>query len=403
MIVVILLLGVSMSAAAQEGPVLLSQSFQARQVGREDADYQKGLRALDARQWDEAIEDFSASASRKAQGADAALYWKAYAQNRAGRREDALDTISDLKEDYPASRWIKDAKALELEVRAATGAPVNAGSYSDDDLKLLAVNSLMSSDPDKALPILRQVLTSNNSPKVKERAMFVLAQNPSPEARKLLADTARNSSNPDLQLKAIRYMGMMGNPEDRKELASVYSSSSDPHLKRAILEAFMISGSRDFLFNAAKAEKDPELRRDAIKQLALSGGEAQLWDLYKQENSVENRKEILHSMFLTGDSSKLGEIARSEKDPELRAAAIKSLGLMGGNGQADVLVGIYGSDHNREVRSAILHALFLQQNGKALVELARNEKDPEMKKEIVSKLALIHSKEATDYMMEILK
>ena len=403
MIFTIFLLGVSLSGPPQESPSAFTQSFQARQTGHEDADYQKGLRALDARQWDEAIQDFDASVSRKGPTADAALYWKAYAQNRAGQREDALDTISDLKEDYPSSRWIKDAKALELEVRATNGAHVDAGAYGDDDLKLLAVNSLMSSDPEQALPILKRLLASNNSPQIKDRAMFVLAQNSSPEAHKLLADIARNSSNQDLQMKAIRYMGMMGNQASRSELASVYSSSSDPRVKRAILEAFMMSGSRDFLLNAAKTEKDPELRRDAIKRLAMSGGGAELWQLYQSENSIENKKAILQSMFMTGDSSKLAEIARSERDPQLRIAAIKSLGLMGDNGHGDVLVAIYRADQTHEVRSAVLNSLFLQQNAKALIELARSEKDPEMKKEIVSKLALVHSKDATDYMMELLK
>jgi hypothetical protein len=66
-------------------------------------------------------------------------------------------------------------------------------------------------------------------------------------------------------------------------------------------------------------------------------------------------------------------------------------------------VSIYQSDQNHDMRNAVLEALFLQQNGKALVNLARSEKDPEMKKEIAKKLALVHSKEATDYMMELLK
>lgn len=403
MILTILFLAFSVTAEMQDAPVSFAHSFQAQQSGREDADYQKGLRALDARQWDEAVGDFDASASHKGRSADAALYWKAYAMNRAGRREDALDTISELKDAYPSSRWIKDAKALELEMRAAAGDPVNAGTYSDDDLKLLAVNSLMQSDPEKALPIIQKLLASNNSEKIKDRALFVLAQNRSPEARKLLGDMARNSSNPNLQLKAIRYMSMMGNKETHQELVSVYGSTSDARLKRAILQGFMMSGSQDLLLNAAKTEKDPELRKEAIRQLAISGGGEQLWQLYQSETSNENKHAILQSMFLTGESSHLVEIARSEKDPQLRISAIKSLGLMGGNGRGDVLVGIYQSDQNREVRSAILNSLFLQQNGKALVELARAEKDPERKREIVSKLSLVHSKDATDYMMEILR
>jgi HEAT repeat protein len=402
-----LILALGAGSALAQVSVPFAQSFQARdarQANRDDQDYQAGLRALDARQWDEAISSFDAAASHQGTQVDAALYWKAYAQNRAGHREDALSTIAELRKDYPSSRWIGDARALEVEVRGQTASPVSPASESDENLKLIAINSLMQSDPDQALPILQKLLASpNNSPKVKERALFVLTQNPSPQAHKLLTDIARGSPNPDLQLKAIRYMGMMGSQESRKELASLYNSSSDERIKRAILQGFMMSGSRDFLLNAAKTERNPELRRDAIRQLAMSGGQDELWQLYQSDSSVENKKAILQSMFLGGNSAKLVDIARNEKDPDLRVAAIKSLGLMGNNGRGDVLVSIYQSDPNREVREAVLNALFLQQNGKALVDLARSEKDPEMKRKIVEKMALVHSKETTAYMMEVLK
>jgi HEAT repeat protein len=108
-------------------------------------------------------------------------------------------------------------------------------------------------------------------------------------------------------------------------------------------------------------------------------------------------------MFMGGNGARLAEIARTEKDPRLRAAAIKSLAMMGSNGQPETLVAIYKSDSDRQVRNEVLNALFIQQNGKALVDLARAERDPEMKRAIVGKLSLIHSKESSDYMMEILK
>ena len=50
-----------------------------------------------------------------------------------------------------------------------------------------------------------------------------------------------------------------------------------------------------------------------------------------------------------------------------------------------------------------LMALFLQGNARSLIELARKEKDPDMKKAIISKLSIMGSKEATDYLMEFLK
>ncbi|HEX4228197.1 MAG TPA: HEAT repeat domain-containing protein [Bryobacteraceae bacterium] len=398
-----LLIAPAVPLTAQSLGIPEAQSFQAREAGKGDSDYQQGLSALDARNWEQAIGFFNESASHKGGNADAALYWLAYAQNRAGERGEALATIKQLRQAYASSRWMNDARALEVEIRAQNGTPVSPSAEPDEDLKLLALNSLMASDPDKALPILRKLLTSNNSGKIKDRALFVLVQNPSPEARKIVSDMARNTSNPDLQLKAIRYMGMMGGEDSRKDLASIYTASSDERVKTAILKSFMISGSRGLLLSVAKSEKNPELRREAIRQLALCGGKDELWQLFQQETSIDNKKEILKSMFLSGDSAKLADLARSLKEPELKIAAIKSLGLMGGNGHGDVLVSIYQSDPDTQVRLAVLNALFLQQNGKALVDLARAEKDPQMKEEIVKKMSLVHSKEVTDYMMEILK
>ena len=38
-----------------------------------------------------------------------------------------------------------------------------------------------------------------------------------------------------------------------------------------------------------------------------------------------------------------------------------------------------------------------------MVEMAKNEKDLELKRQLVSQLALMNDKAATDYMMELLK
>ncbi len=399
----LLILALSLPLVAQNISIGDAQSFQARDAGKGDEDYQRGLSALDSHDWDAAIDAFNESASHKKGSAPAALYWEAYAQSKAGRRGEAMETIAKLRRDYRDSRWLNDAQALEVEMRGSGAVNASMSSQPDEELKMIALNSLMQAEPDQAFPILERLLSNSNSDKLKEKAMFVLTQSSSPKAAKLLGDIARGTAQPALQMKAIRYMGMMGNSESRKELPSIYASSSSVEVKRAILRSYMISGSKDLLLTAAKTESNPELRREAIRQLATSGGSDELWQLYGSEASPENKREILKSMFITGRSDKLVDLAKTEKDPTLRAEAIKSLGLMGDNGRGEVLVGIYKSDTDVHVRHAVLQALFLQQNGKALVDLARSEKDPALKQEIVNKMALVHSKETTDYMMEILK
>jgi hypothetical protein len=85
----------------------------------------------------------------------------------------------------------------------------------------------------------------------------------------------------------------------------------------------------------------------------------------------------------------------------LRKAAIRDLGLMGGKDPA--LQTIYAKETDPGVKEEVLNAYFLAGNANALIAIARTEKDPELKKAAVSKLSLMHSKEGSDYLMELLQ
>jgi len=365
--------------------------------------YDDGSEDLDENRYDQAESKFKQLADMNGPQTDAALYWKAYSQNRMGKRDSALATIADLKKRFPQSRWQKDAGALEIEVRQTTGNPAHPENQSDDELKMLAIQGLMNSDPERAMPLLEKVLNGSASPKEKSKALFVMAQNGSPQSREILGRIARGQSNPELQRKAVEYLGIFGGSESRKTLAEVYASSSDASVKHAILRSYMIGGDHERLFAAAKGEKDESLRREAIRQLGLVHGTSELEQLYQTETSSDVRREILQAFFLAGDSAKLLQAAQSEKDPELRRAAIRNLGLVHSNDSGKALQAIYAKETNREVREEVLNAFFLQGNASALVAIARAEKDPELKKAAVQKLSLIHSKEGTDYLMELLQ
>ena len=345
---------------AQSGPFgkgIGAGPFGSDQAGakaaRADAMYDRGQSALDRRRWDEALTDFTQAASQGSSRADGALYWKAYTLNKLGRREDALAAIAELQKSYPSSRWLDDAKALAIEVRQANGQAVSPDSQSDEDLKLMALNGLMQSDPDRALTALDGLLKSGQSPKLKEQALFVLVQNNSPKAEQMLEQVARGSGNPDLQLKAISYLGM---PRGRKSgatdqpnhgalLFEIYGSSADVNVKRAVLNAFSMNRDSDHLVQIAKSEKDADLRRDAIRRLT------------------------------------------SLRNPAL----------------SDALVGIYGSEQDKDIKRTIAGSFANEGDVKQLVAVARAEKDPEMVRFIVGELSRMKSPEAADYLMEIVK
>jgi HEAT repeat protein len=365
--------------------------------------YDSGRDALDEDKFERAEEKFDEVARANTAQADAALYWKAYAENKLGKRSAALATISDLKQRYPQSRWLKDAGALQLEVQQSSGQPTKPEAQSDDELRMLAIQGLMNSDPQRAMPLLEKVLNGNATPKEKSRAMFVMAQNGSPQSREILGRMASGQSNPELQRKAVEYLGIFGGSEARKTLSGVYASSSDEAVKRAVLKSFMIAGDKDDLFAAAKSEKNAALRREAIRQLGLVHGTSELEQLYRSETSPELRRDILQAFFLAGDTQKLVDAAQNEKDPEVRRAAVRNLGLVGGDAAGNALETLYNKEQDRAIRAEVLNALFIQGNAKVLVAVARSEKDPALKKTAVEKLSLMNSKEATDYLMELLQ
>jgi HEAT repeats len=365
--------------------------------------YDDGREALEEDRYEKAEAKFDQLAKLSGPQTEAALYWKAYAENRLGKREAALTTLADMKKRFPQGRWQKDAGVLELEVKQSSGQSPKPEDQSDEEMKMLALQGIMNGNPEKGITILETILNGTGTPKLKSKALFMAAQSGSPQAREVLAKVAKGQSNPELQREAIKYLGLFGGAQSRQIMAEVYASNPDTSVKRAIIRAYMLGGDREHLFTAAKSEKDESLRREAIRQLGLVHGVSELEQLYQMESSTDLRREILQAFFLAGESGKLVQAAQSEKDIELRRAAIRNLGLIHSDESGKALQTIYSKETDRGLKEEVLNAFFLQGNAAALVAIARSEKDPELKKTAVSKLSLMHSKEATDYLMELLQ
>lgn len=341
--------------------------------------YREGKDALDRGEWDRAIRAFQ-KASEDPQRADAALYWIAYAQNKKGDAAPALDTLETLVEEYPDSRWIKDARALELEIRGPSPtprprpAPVPEEEEEDLELKLMALNSLMHADEEEAVPMLEEFLRGDHSTRLKERALFVLAQGGSEKALKVVADFARNEKEPELQEKAIRYLGVHGRRESMRLLNELYHTVERPETKKAILHSFMIADEQQRLLQVAKAEKDPELRGAAIHWLGVMNAGDELWQLYRNETSAEIKEKILHALFVGGGRERLLSVAQNRSEPEeVRLQAIHWLGV---SDAGDELWQIFQQESSLEVKERILHGLFLSGDVDKLAQVARDGSQP---------------------------
>jgi tetratricopeptide (TPR) repeat protein len=368
---------------------------------RESDLYAEGTSDLDQNQWEKALDAFKQVIELHGPHANAAIYWRAYALNKLERREEALQALAGLEKSNAQDKWTADAKALDVEIRQAMGQKVSPESVTDEDLKLIAIQGLMNSDPEHAVPLLEKVLQGNQTPRVKERALFVLSQSGSSQARSIISEVAHGQMGSALQSKAIQDLAISGDPASKAEPADIYAHSDDVAIKKSILRAFMISGEKDRILTAAKSEKNVDLRREAVRQLGVMGAGDNLWELYQSESNPEVKREIVRAFFVGGQGERLYSLAQNEKDVELRREAIRSLGLMGSQ-TADHLVSLYQAEKTPEIRKEILNAFFLQGNCAQLVGVGRSEKDPELRKTAIEKLSMMKCKEGTDFMMEIL-
>lgn len=393
----------------------------------EQGQYERGQNALDNGKWDQAIEAFDQVIQKKGAKAEGAMYWKAYAQNRLGRRTDALATLDALLKAYPNGRWANDAKALQVEVKQAAGQVVRPEQEVDEDLKLIALNSLLQTDADKAVPMLETFLKGSSSPKLKERALFVLAQVDSPQARAALTAVAKGQANPDLQLRAVRYLGMHRGDENIKLLVEIYKSTSDTDVKRQVIQSLTMAGSVGRYALRVRSEGGPVIvgqgvgagrstgerevekatqeyrtQEEAVRKEAFNA-QNELWQLYQTEASAELREQMLQALAMSQSYEKLLQVARTEKNEDLRRAAIQNLGMAGVAKTGEALLSLYKDEKDPELKKAAIQGLFMQQNAAALVQIARQETDPQLKKDVVQKLSMMKSKEATDYMLELLK
>jgi HEAT repeat protein len=262
----------------------------------------------------------------------------------------------------------------------------------------------MQDDRTEAVPILEKILTGNQSEELKSRALFVLAQNRSPQAETLISQVAQGQSGPALQIKAIRMLAATQGKQADNMLESIYQHSSSADVKKVILQSYLMTGDSSKLLEAARQETTPELVRTAIQTLGAMNAGPDLLTLYRATNNAQTKRDIINALIASGHNgvAPLTEITQSEQDAELRRQAIRNLGIAGGMSEAPILVATYQKNSDIETKQAAAQALFLANDAHDLVALARAEKDTEMRGYLVQQLSLMHSQEATEYMLEIL-
>ena len=309
----LLLCGATLSQAALGAKVSELKTTAAPEVlngdPQEDRLYAQGTKAMDEQRWNDAVTAFDKLATAKGKRADAGLYWKAYSLNKLGRKDDAGAVCGHLRSAYESSTWNKECIVLQAREAYGDGAirfafakneldaqraelHVELGDLqtwssfpefryggkarpaTDDDIKILALNSLMRQDPAKALPLLRTLVHSDKPIAVRKQALFVLSRSKDPQAFTILKEVATTKGDADLQREAIQILALNRGKEAGPTLLEIYRGSSDPGVKRAALSGLYMAHDAPRLVELARAEKDLNQKRDIVAQLATMKDQA---------------------------------------------------------------------------------------------------------------------------------
>lgn len=257
-----------------------------------------------------------------------------------------------------------------------------------EQLKIAAMEALISAPPDRALPIVTKVLKGDGSDELKERALFILSQIDRPEARGLLLETARSGSGP-LRHEAIRMMGISG---ETAALSELYAGA-DLETKEAVLEAWLIAGDEDAVYQVAANAQDPDEFEAAVETLGAMGATEQLRAL---SNRADMSESLIEAYAVAGDTETLRELAVDDGNPERQAQAIRGLGMTGGENVGEILVGIYGSTRSPAVKEAVMEGLLMAGDDEAVLQLFRQSRDDEEKAELLETLVMMDSEAVWD-------
>ena len=359
--------------------------------------YWQGQAALRQSDWSTALRRFQdlekLLRKNEPKSVDAALYWEAYALVQAKRTTEAKGVIERLRREFPESRWSREADTLLAQKRP----PVQGDArLEDEELADIAVQGLINAPPERALPVLKKVLASQRSIKVKKRALFVLSQLETDEAMKVVLETAKSSPEPELRKEAINMLGVGGTQSAIEGLVDIYSASSADDKKR-VIEAWLVADRKDLVLKTARTEADPKVRRRAIETLGAMEASDELVQLLETTQDAGNREAIIEALGVAGDVGALKSIAGNGKLPEdERAEAMEALGVAGDEGGAAALVELYGKAETPALREAALQGLLVADDVEAVKKLYRNARSTQEKKAVLRVLTSMDDESAID-------
>jgi len=282
------------------------------------------------------------------------------------------------------------SKPLPASKPAPAPAPAkDRESSGDEELALAALEGLMVQPPERALPIIKKVLAGSQTTLVKKRALFVLSQIDSAEARQILAQTSR-STDAAMRSEAIRAIGIGGDPKSLDALKEIYNTGN-ADVKQEVLQAWLISDHKEAVYQAALNAKTEEEANAAIRILGAMGATEELRKLGDKPNASRG---LVEAFAISGDLASLRKIAESSGDREVRLDAIRKIGIVDSDEARVALREIYARAADPEIKEAALQGMMIADDEQGVLALYRAAKTSDEKRALMRMLSTMDGEAA---------
>jgi len=392
------------SAAIILAAALVPQLAQARAVESKRMERAKDLIADE--QWVRAVDELKAAvADPKETNKDEALFWLAHSLNQTQDASAAVETIRRLEREYPASRWVKPARSLRIEIAQRLQRNDVLWYTATSPVPPPAPMPTAAPFPAPAIPPpLAPVPASTPVPRKAPLSPALPAKTPPPPAFPATPMPPQVwfpegfFPDMDLRIQALASLIRTDAPRVIPILKSIALESSDAGEGRRALLVLAQSGrpeARATVIDVAKTGPEP-VRVAAVRELGRLGGPAVVDDLLQvyTTGSEQVKYQVVSALAQRDAAAALMKIAQSETDKPVRDVAIITMGQAGGRQQLAMMYPKAAADAKRP----IIVGLFNAQAEDELIQIAEREKDPGIREEALAQLRMLGTPRAKAYL-----
>jgi HEAT repeat protein len=388
-----------------------------------------------------------------------AYYWEAYALYRRGGNESlrrAAEVLQVQQDKAPGASTRRDAESLETRVltalseagdedaarrleertRRITRARVEAPEppdapepqrpprrgvagrrdRCDDDERSAVLDATLSMDASRAVPILKRVMAQQDagSACLRRKAVFIISQKEHPETPRLLMDAVRSDPDVEVREQAVFWLSQVDLPEAVVALDSILRSSRDQAVQEKAIFALSQHNSRRaaqaLRAFAARSDAPQSLRENAIFWLSQSNDPENipfLRNLFKQVRDQGSKDKIIFAISQKENPESqrwLLEIAGDRNETvQVRKQSLFWAGQMKGSPQE--FFNLYETFNDQEMKEHLIF-IYSQNHSRAavdkLMQIARTEPNPELRKKAVFWLGQSNDPRVPDFLGSLL-